>query len=728
MRLITQIKQKQIKHPGRDVLAGIIIALVSIPISVGYAQIAGLPAVYGLYSSFLPILVYAFLTTSPQFVVGVDAMPAVMVGTLLATEGIASESTEALNLVPVISLLVAGWFIVFYLMKAGRIVKYISTPVMGGFISGVGITIILMQIPKMFGGKAGTGELPVLLMNIWKELPQFNGLSFFLGITTFAIVIASKKYIPKVPMTAVMMMVGALVQLIFHVDRYGVLLLPEVEKGLPKFLLPNLGLITTDLTVILLESLSIAAVIMAQTLLATGSYASKYGDNVENNKEILAYCGMNLASAFIGGCPINGSVSRSKIADNSGARSQLMSISAGLTMLMIVCLFTPLLKLLPIPILTAIVMTALFGIVDVGLLKRLWKENRGECLIFLASMMAVLFLGTVNGVIVGCVLSFWEVSVRAVNPPVSFLGRIPGHGNFHSLERNSHARPIKNTVIYRFSGNLFFANIDKFEQDIEKAIKEETKQVVVDARGIGSIDITAIDRLLSFSHKLKAKGIKFYFTEHASSLNDSIRQMGGEKLLDEGVIRITISIALRDAGVMKPYELEGAEEPFLEEYVESEEKLAEFEWAFGAAAEEKLRMLAEQTAKGIVDEMTAGHGEHIPVLEEHGATTTWGMLGLFDEYEFWDFLEARITRLRDDGMISEKETVRIIERIDRRKKEGIKRLDELNPLALDILHKHMDKVMRHIEKDNPVLYKYMKKCEEEPLAEEGKKSKRGLAK
>jgi len=708
MRLITQIRTKKISNPIMDIWAGIIVALVSIPIAMGYAQIAGLPPVYGLYGSLLPILAFAFLSTSPQFVVGVDAMPAAMVGGLLAAEGIALGSDKALKLVPVISLLVGVWFIIFYFVKAGRIVKYISIPVMGGFISGVGITIIMMQIPKLFGGAPGTGEVVSLTVNIYEQLHEFNLLSFLLGIVTIAIILVSKNKLPRLPMTVIMMIVGALLQIFIGLDKYGVKMLPEVTKGLPHILIPDLAVLGSGFLRIAFEALSIAAVIMAQTLLATGSYASKYGDDIDNNKELLAYAGMNFASAAVGCCPVNGSVSRSKIADNSGARSQIMSISSALSIGLILLFFAPFLKYLPVPVLTAIVMTALMGIVDTRLLGRLWKENRGESFIFLGSMIAVLFMGTINGVIIGCLLSFWEVAVRASSPPTTFLGRIPGHGNFHSLERNSHARPIKNTVIYRFSGNLFFANIDKFENDIKKAIREDTRQVVVDARGIGSIDITAVDRLVTFNKRLREDGIKFYITEHSSSLNDSIRQMGGGSLIDEGVARITITLALRDAGVNKPYELEGVTDNSSDYYMESEEKLAEFEWAFGDMAEERLKELARATADDIAREVSHGDSEHIAVLEEHGATTDWGMLGLFDEHEFWDFLEARIDMLAKEGRLTDREERRILDRIDKRRQEGIRRLGELNPKAVSILKTHRGRIMDHIKKRDPLLYEYLK--------------------
>jgi len=706
LRLFSYIKSGKIPNLRKDIIAGIIVALVSIPISMGYAQIAGLPVIYGLYGSFLPIIIFGLLSTSPQFVVGVDAMPAAMVGGLLATMGIASESSEALSIVPIVALIVALWFVIFYLFKAGRIVKYISTPVMSGFISGVGITIILMQIPKLFGGSSGTGEIFPLLENIYLQIDKFNIVSLILGVGTILIILICKKFIPKVPMTVIMMGVGALLQITFGLDKYGVALLPEVSGGLPKMIIPDFSVFLLNPMSVLIESFSIACVVMAQTLLATGSYANKYGDTVDNNKELLAYCGMNAVSGLFGCCPINGSVSRSNIADSFGARSQIMSVSAGISMLLVLLFGTPVLKYLPVPILTGIVMTALIGIIDGKMFRRLFNTCKNEWVIFVLSLVGVLILGTVGGVVVGCLLSFWEVAVRSVAPPTSFVGRIPGHGNFHSLKRNSHAHPIQNTIIYRFSGNLFFANIDKFEKEIEKALKEDTHIVVVDARGIGSVDITAVDRLLSFNKRLKARNIKFYITEHESSLNDQLRELGGGSLIEEGVARRTISLALRDAGLEKPYKLEGAENEN-EDFLETEEKLAEFEWAFGDEAEERLNRLAESTALEIAEHV-AEHDEHIAVLENHGATTRWGMLGLFDEHDFWVFLEEKLISLYEEGIISEEDADWIEKRIEERRAKGVQRLKELNPKALSLLSKHRHHVLEHMKEHNPERFEHFK--------------------
>ena len=709
MRLIQQIRHKKSEfHAGKDILAGIIVALVSIPISMGYAQIAGLPVVYGLYGSLLPILVFAFLSTSPQFVVGVDAMPAVMAGSLLSQLGIVAESSEAMKLVPVLSFLVAAWFLVFYVIKAGRVLRYISTPVMGGFISGVGVTIILMQIPKLFGGSAGVGEIFPLLGHLAEQLQLFQPLSAVLGIGTVVILLICKKYIPKVPMTVIMMVVGAVLQVFCHLDQYGVKLLPRVEAGLPALFLPDFRLLAEHTSQLLLQSLSIAAVIMAQTLLATGNYAMRYNDTVDNNAELLAYAAMNAAGGAVGCCPINGSVSRSGIADTFGARSQIMSVAAAATMLVVLLFGTPLLQYLPVPILTGIVIVALIGILEIPLCKRLWKTSRNEWIVFLLCFLGVLIFGTVPGVVIGCLLSFAEVAVRAVAPPTSFMGRIPGEGNFYPLDRNSAARPIEHVVIYRFSGNLFFANIDRLQQEIEGAIREDTTVVVVDARGIGSIDVTAADRLLLLHRNLQKRGIHLYLAEHDGSLNDQLRMLGAQSLIEEGAVRRTITLALQDGGIEKPYTLMD-KNPMLDALPsflpETDLALAEFEWAFGAEAERYLQQLAEETADELV--------KRPEILENKHLHTHWGSLSLVDENELMEHLELRLEQMSQKGIITAEQAKHLEERIEKRKAEAEKYLQEIEPHVIERLIERRHLLRMRMKERSPEEYAHMRQLQRE---------------
>ena len=253
------------KNLSKDLLAGLVIMAVSIPISMGYAQIAGLPAVYGLYGSVFPILLFALFSTSPQFIFGVDAAPAALVGSALVSLGIEGGSREVLAAVPVLTFFVAVWLLVFYLCRAGKLVNYISAPVMGGFISGICTTIILMQVPKLFGGKAGVGELPALLEHIWESRTVFHLPSLLLGVGALVILLVSKKIIPKFPMAVFLMALGAIGTVVFQLEDLGIQTLAAVKPGLPAWSIPDFG--SVPLKEAVTVSLSVAVVIMAKNRL-----------------------------------------------------------------------------------------------------------------------------------------------------------------------------------------------------------------------------------------------------------------------------------------------------------------------------------------------------------------------------------------------------------------------------------------------------------------------------
>lgn len=672
-----------------DVPAGVIVGLVSIPISMGYAQIAGLPPVYGLYGSLLPILCFGLLTSSPQFVVGVDAMPAVMVGNALTVMGLRLGSPEAAGLVPVISLLTALWFVVFYLFRAGRVVKYISQPVMGGFISGIGATIILMQIPKLFGGDPGTGELFALLGHLVGQLGSFHALSALLGFGTVAVILISKKLAPQFPMSVLMLALGVVLTAVFHIDCLGVKLLPAVPGGLPHILWPELRLAAGHLTDLLVLSLSIALVVMAQTLLASSNYATKYRYQIDNRQELLAYAAAELAGALVGCCPINGSVSRSGIADQFRCKSQLMSLTAALTMLLVLLFGAQFLSLLPVPILTGIVVAALIGILELNMAAKLWRCNRSEFFIFLTAFFGVLLFGTIYGVVIGVVLSFFAVVIRAVVPPRALLGVIPGHEDLYDLRRNRSARPIRNTVVYRFSGNLFFANIGTFESDLESAIRPDTRQIIVDGRGVGNIDITAAERLVLLEKSLKARGIRLYLTEHVGAVNDQLRRYGAGELLETGVVRRTVALALRDAGLEAPYPLEGTDAGGKRNTRDESESFAEFEWLYGEQSEEKLEQLALVLAREIARSGVS--------LEEAERRSGWGRVGLFDENELVDYVEAELEEMAREGAFSEEKLQQMELELEQTRPSVEADIGKLPPGTQEFMRGHRERLRQRLK-------------------------------
>ena len=298
IKFVQTIRNYDRKNLGKDLVAGLIIMAVSIPISMGYAQIAGLPAVYGLYGSVFPILLFALFSTSPQFIFGVDAAPAALIGAALLDLHIESGSKEALAAVPVLTAFVALWLFAFYVMRAGKLVNYISAPVMGGFITGICTTIILMQVPKLLGGTAGTGEFFELVEHIAETAGEINLPSLALGAAALVILLIAKKLMPKFPMAVLLMAAGALMTKYLPLRAWGIKTLDAVEPGLPVWSLPDFTAVPVREAVTI--SLSVAVVIMAETLLAENNFAQKNGYRINDNQEILAFAMGNLAAALTG--------------------------------------------------------------------------------------------------------------------------------------------------------------------------------------------------------------------------------------------------------------------------------------------------------------------------------------------------------------------------------------------------------------------------------------------
>lgn len=691
MHLFPTLRNYKKENLGKDILAGLIIMAVSIPISMGYAQIAGLPAVYGLYGSVLPILFFAVFSTSPQFIFGVDAAPAALVGSALLSMGIESGSEEAMRAVPVLTLFVALWLFAFSYVKAGKLVNYISAPVMGGFITGICTTIILMQIPKLFGGSAGVGEFFELAVHIGESLEKLNLPSLLLGLFALFILLLSKKLIPKFPMAVLLMAAGACMTKFLPLKKWGVVTLSAVDPGLMPFALPDISVIPVREAVTI--SLSVAIVIMAETLLAENSFAQKNGYRINDNQEIFAFAMGNLIAALTGCCPINGSVSRTAMGEQYQARTQLTGIVAGISMLVLLLGGTGFIGYLPVPILTAIVISALLGATEFDLAIRLWKISRTECMIFVGAFIGVLLLGTINGVLIGILLSFAEVIIRTAKPARCFLGIQPGHRHFRDLKESSQIHAVSGVLIYRFSSNLFFANIQVLRQDIEDHVTQETKAVILDASGIGSIDITAADGLDILCKSLQKQNIRFYITEHIAGLNEQLRKLGLGYLIEEGHVRRTIHIALKDMGIGRPYPLEGGVDNTERSASRkrADNRVQEFVWAFGQDAES---VIEKQIEKQIEQLKETGDVEALL----HGR---WAHMEELDEDEWLEHLEEHLKEIVN---ISGKDEQTLAEKIEAHRKEVHDRIAQEHPELAQKFRERRHILDAHLKERRPEVY------------------------
>lgn len=681
----------------KDVITGIIIMAVSIPISMGYAQIAGLPAVYGLYGSVFPIIMFALLSTSPQFVFGVDAAPAALVGSALIGFGIESGSDKALKAVSLITFFVAVWLLAFYIMKAGKLVNYISAPVMGGFITGICTTIILMQLPKLLGGSAGTGEFFELAEHIAETMHNINIPSVILGVLALIILSVSKKIVPKFPMAVVLMGVGAVMTYFLPIREYGIKTLDKVNTGLPQWTLPDFSVL--PLRDVIIVSLSVSVVILAETLLAENNFAQKNGYRINDNQEILAFSMGNLAAAFTGCCPINGSVSRTAMGEQYQGKTQLMGIVAGISMMLLLLFGTGFIGYLPVPILTAIVISALAGATEFELAFRLWKVSRTECMIFVGAFMGVLFLGTINGVLIGIILSFSEMIIRTSKPARCFLGIQPGHRHFRDLQESSQIHAIEGVIIYRFSSNLFFANVQILQRDIEDNIKDDTNAVIIDASAIGSIDITAADRLAILYKNLKEKEIKFYITEHIADLNEQMRKLGIGYLVEAGCARRTIHIALKDMEINRPYPLEGGidNDEISVSKKRADNRVQEFVWAFGRHAEEEIEKQIANQIKQLKNE----NGDVEKLL--HGL---WTHMEELDQDEWLEHLEEHLKEIVN---ISGKDEQTLAAKLEEHRTEVYERIASQHPELAKRFKERRHILDEHLKERRPEVYELVMK-------------------
>ena len=601
--------------------------------------------------------------------------------------------------VPVLTAFVALWLFAFYVMRAGKLVNYISAPVMGGFITGICTTIILMQVPKLLGGTAGTGEFFELAEHIAETVGEINLPSLALGVAALVILLIAKKLIPKFPMAVLLMAAGALMTKYLPMRAWGIKTLDAVEPGLPVWSLPDFTAVPVREAVTI--SLSVAVVIMAETLLAENNFAQKNGYRINDNQEILAFAMGNLAAALTGCCPINGSVSRTAMGEQYQAKTQLTGIVAGLSMIVLLLGGTGFIGYLPVPVLTAIVISALMKVVEFDLAKRLYRVSRNEFYIFVAAFLSVLMLGTIYGVIIGILLSFVAVILKATNPPRAFLGVIPGRDGFYDMGKNRYAYEIEHVVIYQFSESLFFANIKMFQEDIENSIREDTKVVIVDAGGVTNIDITAADRLEMLAESLRKRKIRFYMTEHRDTVNAQMRGLGIGHLIEEGRVRRTITAALHDAGIVEPYPLEGLDEKerrlILSIPAEAENTLEEFAWAFGDDTVAQIEKRVHHVLQGI---------HQLPDLEElaeeglEKRLETWHSLGAIDEDEILRRMELHMDELPDNMTEEDNRTV-VLELIEKRRRRIMEQLRRENPDVLEKLKASRARLERRLEKQNP---------------------------
>jgi len=524
------------KLPG-DLVAGLTVWAVLVPEALAYASIAGVSPVVGLYAAPGALILYAAFGSSRQLVTGPAsasaALSAAIVGDL-ATQG----SSDYVQLTATLAITVGLLAIVAAVFRLGFIATFISQPVFKGFIIGLALTVIVGQLPKLFGIEKGSGDFFEQLWDFVTNIDQTSGLTLLVGGLSLVLVLRLKMWKPVIPGSLVAVLLGILAVHLFGLDASGVAIVGPIKSGLPSFGIPDVS--AADFLSLLGASVGLMVIGFAEGLGAGKTYAAKEGYEIDANRELLGLGAANIGAGLSSGMVVNGSLSKSAVNASAGAKSQLSLLVVAMLTVVTLLFLTGLFEDLPEATLAAIVIAALIELVDIPSLVRLYRAHtkglgriygfaaRPDFIAALATTLGVLVFGTLPGLGVGIVTSIVLLVYRASIPNVAVLAQAPGtDGLFVDAERHPEATEVPGVAILRVESPLFFANADAVRDRIRAhAADEHIKAVVIDAETVPTIDVTAGHMLIELGHELQAQGKRLLLARVIGQVREAIDHTG----------------------------------------------------------------------------------------------------------------------------------------------------------------------------------------------------------
>ena len=516
----------------REATAGITLAALMIPLNIGYAQVAGLPPVAGLYAAIIPLAVFALLTGSRHLVTSPDASMAGLVGAALvafAAPGDPLRLQYALALALICGLL----FFVFWFFRLAFLANFLSRAVMAGFITGLGIEVFTNQVRKILaaphladvGGMVAAAERIkdamassvstegyfVELVALVDSIPRANLWSVAIGLSAFLIVRLMKRHLPKIPGALVALVLLTVIVAVFDLADKGVGVLGAMPSGPPALTWPAIP--AADYLRLLPSALAIVAILLCEGLLLVRSYSTRYGYRVDGDQMLFAYGAANLAAGFSGSLVTGNSPSRSAAMDASGAKTQLPSLVAAGTITVVMLFFTETLAYLPNAALAGIVANAVLSLIEVHELRELWRMRRSDFVIAATCLVSVLALGPLRAVLIAFLLSLVDLIRRASRPDTAVLQEAPDGSHFVPAPAGAgDAVSASGLVIYRFGAPLYFANATLFLDEVEQIVQRAPTPVrwfVLDAEAMVDVDTTGAGVLRQAIKMLAERDVTF---------------------------------------------------------------------------------------------------------------------------------------------------------------------------------------------------------------------------
>ena len=490
-----------------DLGAGLSVAAIALPVGIAYADLAGVPAVIGMYSAIFPLLAYALFGSSRQLMTGPDAATCIIVAASLGPLA-GGDAERYLALMVALTLMTGLLFVIAGFTRLGFIANFLSQPILTGYLNGIALIIIAGQLQKLFGYPGKAGEFFPKLTEFIGQLDQSHLPTLVLGLGLLTLLIILRRIAPRLPAALVVVIAGIAAVTTLGLDQEGVAVLGNVPAGLP-----SLHIATFEPTVfrtLLRDAAGIALVSFTSGVLTAKSFARRNRYEIDANQELIAFGTCNIAAGLAQGFPVTGADSRTAVNNAMGGKTQLVGVVAAGSMLLILFFLTEPLGYVPTAALAAVIMVSAVGLFDFKELRNLYAVSYRELLLSVGTTLGVLILGVLPGVLLAVALSlFWLLKVVS-RPQDGVLGRVPGIKGFHNLADFPEGTTIPGLLLYRFDANLVFFNADYFRDRIRAAIaaaKTPVERVVVDASSINVIDITALQKVDELREELAARGI-----------------------------------------------------------------------------------------------------------------------------------------------------------------------------------------------------------------------------
>jgi len=543
LRTLLRYEAAWLRH---DLVAGLVLATMLVPVGIAYAVASGVPGIYGLYATIIPLLAYALFGPSRILVLGPDsALAAVILSVVLPLSG--GDPLRAVTLAGMLAVVSGTVLILMGVARLGFVTELISKPIRYGYMNGIALTVLISQLPALFGfaieDEGPLRDLGAIAAAILEG--RTNRAALVIGAATLAVILLLRGS-KRVPGTLIAVVGStAIVGALGLAARYDVAVLGPLPQGLPAFVVPWIS--SADIVPVLIGGCAIALVSFADTSVLSRAYAARAGAHVDPNQEMVGLGAANLAAGFLQGFPVSSSSSRTPVAEAAGARTQLTSVVAALIIAFLLLTAPNLLQNLPKAALAAVVIASAIGLIEVADLKRIHRIQPWEFWLSIICLVGVAVLGAIPGIGLAIAIALIQFLWDSWRPHSAVLGRADGVKGYHDITRYPDARRIPGLVLFRWDAPLFFANAELFKQRALDAVANSPTPVrwlVVAAEPVTGIDVTAGDTLAELDNALHAMGIELCFAELKDPVKDTLKRFGLFAQLGERYFFPTIGSAV----------------------------------------------------------------------------------------------------------------------------------------------------------------------------------------